>query len=64
VDDEIGERTTWTKRGEAKGKGPYHMSRWGIGGKEGNGAKGNTPWKGTTGLNEERQQKSGPPVSR
>jgi hypothetical protein len=50
VDDEIGERTTWTERGEAKGKGPCHMARWGIGGKEGNGARGDTTWKGPTGI--------------
>jgi hypothetical protein len=60
----MGEGTTWTERGEAKGKGPCHMARWGIGGKEGNGVKGDTTWKGPTGLNEERQWESGSPVSR
>ena len=38
------------------------MARWGIGGKEGNGVKGDTMGKGPTGLNGERKWESGSPV--
>jgi hypothetical protein len=40
------------------------MARWGLGGKEGNGIKGDTTEKGPTGLNEERQRESGSLVRR